>query len=185
MATKYLLTSEDFVKSQTNVSDNLSGKYLLGAIREAQDVALRGIIGSCLLETLEEQVEEGTLAGDYKELVDRAQYFLAYTALANVAMTCSYKLTNFGVAKSNDENLTVATMDEIIAQQGFYQAKADARCYELQTWIIENRDSFAELDDCTCNRMRAHLYASATSNVWLGGVRGKSVRPSCKAKLHK
>ena len=32
--TEYLLTSEDFIKSCTNISDNLSGKYLQGAIRD-------------------------------------------------------------------------------------------------------------------------------------------------------
>ena len=31
-----LLTSEAFVKSVTNVSDNLAGKYILPSIREAQ-----------------------------------------------------------------------------------------------------------------------------------------------------
>ena len=102
---EYLLTSEDFIKSCTNISDNLSGKYLQGAIREAQETALRDVLGSCLLDALKARLAEGhgTLPdGWYKELADRCQYFLAYTAIADVAMKASYKITNFGVAKSND-----------------------------------------------------------------------------------
>ena len=176
MATEYLLTSEDFIKSVTNISDNLSGKYLQGAIREAQEVALRGILGSRLLNKCKGLLASGQLTGDYKELVDRCQYFLAYTAIVDVAMKASYKITNFGVAKSNDENLAVASMDEIVANQGYYQAKADGACYQLQTWLLENRALFPELDDCACNRMKSNLTAAATCGIWLGGVRGRIIR---------
>ena len=40
-----LLTSETFVKSVTNVSDNLAGKYILPSIREAQEQGLKSILG--------------------------------------------------------------------------------------------------------------------------------------------
>ena len=71
---EYLLTSEDFIKSCTNISDNLSGKYLQGAIREAQETALRDVLGSCLLDALKARLAEGhgTLPpGWYKDLADR------------------------------------------------------------------------------------------------------------------
>lgn len=175
--TEYLLTSEDFIKSVTNISDNLSGKYLQGAIREAQETALRDVLGSCLLDTLKARLAAGTLAGWYKDLVDRCQYFLAYTAIADVAMKASYKVTNFGIAKSNDENLQVATMDEIVANQGYYQAKADAECFRLQSWLLDNRTEFPELDACSCEKIRSNLYSAATCGIWLGGARGKQIRP--------
>lgn len=171
--TEYLLTSEDFVKSCTNISDNLSGKYLQGAIREAQEASLRDILGSCLLDALKGRMASQTLSGWYKDLVDRCQYFLAYTAIADVAMKASYKVTNFGLAKSADENLTVATMDEIVANQGYYQAKADAECYRIQTWLLQNRSEFPELDACSCERIKSNLTAAASCGIWLGGPRGR------------
>lgn len=176
---EYLLTSEDFIKSCTNISDNLSGKYLQGAIREAQETALRDVLGSCLLDALKARLAEGhgTLPdGWYKELADRCQYFLAYTAIADVAMKASYKITNFGVAKSNDENLAVATMDEIVANQGYYQAKADAECYRLQTWLLRYSSEFPELDACACERIKSNLASAASCGIWLGGPRGREVR---------
>ena len=91
-------------------------------------------------------------------------------------MRSSYKLTNFGLAKSNDENLSVATLDEIAANRGYYLAKADAQCYALQTWLLENRSLFPELRDCDCNRIRANLTSAASCGIYLGGARGKSNR---------
>ena len=79
MATEYLLTSEDFIKSVTNISDNLSGKYLQGAIREAQEESLRSILGSRLLNKCKGLMAAHELIGDYKELVDRCQYFNSQT----------------------------------------------------------------------------------------------------------
>lgn len=176
MATEYLLTSEDFIKSHTNISDNLSGKYLQSAIHEAQEVVLRGIIGGCLLDKCKQLIAAGELEGDYKDLVDRCQYFLTWTVASDLGMRASYKITNFGLAKSNDENLSVATPDEIAANQGYYQAKADAQCYALQTWLLENRALFPELRACDCNRMRANLTSAASCGIYLGGARGKEVR---------
>lgn len=175
-----LLTSEDFVKSCTNVSENLSGKYLKGALHEAQETALREVLGSCLLDRCKALLAagNGTLPdGIYKELVDRCQYFLAYTAIADVCMKATYKVTNFGLAKSTDENLQVATMDEIAANQGYYQAKADAECYRLQTWLLENRADLPELDACQCGKINANLYSAASCGIWLGGARGRLTTP--------
>lgn len=172
-----LLTSETFVKSVTNISDNIAGKYLLPSIREAQEVGLRGILGDLLFDRLKELVSTGDItAGDYaayKDLLDRAQYFLAYAAVVELCDKVSYKVGNFGVAKSNDENLAVVTHDEMVKQQLYYQSKADGNCRRLQRWILSNKAAFLELRACDCAAMQANLRSSATSGLFLGGARGK------------
>ena len=181
---EYLLTSESFVKSVSSISDNIAGKYILPSIREAQEVALKSILGSCLLNALKTLGAAGTLnaAGNenYKDLVDRCQYFLAYTAIVEITNKVSYKIGNFGVAKSNDENLSVVTQDEIGKMQYYYQSKADFCALELQQWLLDNRTFFPELNDCACAKIKANLYSAASCGLWLGGPRGKAVRPRCK-----
>ena len=76
-----LLTSEAFVKSVTNVSDNLAGKYILPSIREAQEQGLKSILGDCLLSKVKHLFNTDSLEGIYKELVDHCQYYLAYACL--------------------------------------------------------------------------------------------------------
>ena len=180
-----LLTSETFVKSVSNISDNVAGKYILPSIREAQEIKLKFILGSCLLSALKLMVGNGTLdaAGNekYKELVDECQYFLAYSAVVELLPKISYKIGNFGVAKSQDENLQVATQDEIAKQEYYYQGKADYYALELQQWVLDNRSSFPELDECQCGKIRSNLYSAATCGLWLGGPRGRVTRRNnCK-----
>lgn len=171
-----LLTSERFVKSVTNISDNLAGKYLLPSIREAQDQGLRGILGDCLFAKVKELNKNDQLSGAYKDLVDHSQYFLAYAAIVEVTNKISYKISNFGVAKSNDENLQVASYEEIVKMQYYYQSKADAYCLDLQNWILENKGSFPELTECQCKKIHSNLHSAASCGIFLGGARGRKRR---------
>lgn len=168
-----LLTSEAFVKSVTNVSDNLAGKYILPSIREAQEQGLKSILGDCLLSKVKHLFNTDSLVGIYKELVDHCQYYLAYAAIVEVTNKVSFKIGNFGVAKSTDENLQVASYDEIVKMQYYYQTKVDAYCLELQQWLLQNRGSIPELTECHCRRLSSNLHSAASCGVYLGGGRGK------------
>lgn len=171
-----LLTSEAFVKSVTNVSDNLAGKYILPSIREAQEQGLKSILGDCLLSKVKHLFNTDSLVGIYKELVDHCQYYLAYAAIVEVTNKVSFKIGNFGVAKSTDENLQVVSYDEIVKMQYYYQTKVDAYCLELQQWLLQNRESIPELTECQCRRLSSNLHSAASCGIFLGGSRGKKRR---------
>ena len=180
-----LLTSEVFVKSVSNISDNVAGKYILPSIRESQEIKLKSILGSCLLSALKTMVGNGTLsdAGNemYKDLVDQCQYFLAYSTIVELLPKIQYKIGNFGLSKSQDENLQTVTQDEVAKQEFYYQSKADYYALELQQWLLDNRSSFRELDECQCGKIRSNLYSAATCGLWLGGPRGRvTLRNNCK-----
>lgn len=172
-----LLSSEAFVKSVSSISDNLAGKYVLPSLREAQEVSLKGILGDNLLTKLKSLVRDQTIAtyadGAYKKLIDRCQYYLAYVTIVEVTNKVSYKIANFGVTKSTDENLQVATQDEIAKMQYYYQSKADACCLDLQNFLLENRKDYPELTECACNRIKSNLRSAASCGIFLGGARGK------------
>lgn len=180
-----LLSSETFIKTTTNVSDNLAGKYILPSLREAQEVGLRGILGDCLLaalkvlvtpdpETHERPIDDEANVW-YKDLLDRAQYYLAYATIVEVTAKVTYKVGNFGVAKSSDENLQPVGPEELGQQQFYYQSKADACCVGLQNFLLENAAHFPELDDCACAKIRANLRSAASCGLFLGGPRGRKL----------
>ena len=93
-----LLCSEEFVKNISSIADNLSGKYLLSALREAQEIHIKGVLGSALLNKCKELIAENALDEqgneNYAELVERCSYFLAYSAIAECTMTVSFKVAN-------------------------------------------------------------------------------------------
>ena len=174
-----ILTSEKFVKSVTSVSDNIAGKYILPSLREVQEQGLKGILGDALLAKLKglvatKQIDEESNAA-YKILLDRCQYYLAYAAIVEVTNKVSYKIGNFGVAKSSDENLQVASQDEIGKMQYYYQSKADAHCLDLQNFLLQNRNDYPELTENCCHTIKSNLHSAASCGIFLGGSRGKII----------
>ena len=172
-----LLSSEAFVKSVTSASDNLSGKYILPSLREAQEIGLRGILGDDLLAKLKDLIKNGTLetesGGVYKTLVDHCQYYLAYMTIVEVTNKVSYKIGNLGVTKTSDQNLQVASQDEIAKMQYYYQSKADACCLDLQNFLLEHRKDYPELTENSCYKIESNLHSAASCGVFLGGARGQ------------
>ena len=172
-----LLSSEAFVKSVTSASDNLSGKYILPSLREAQEIGLRGILGDDLLAKLKDLIKNGILetesGGVYKTLVDHCQYYLAYMTIVEVTNKVSYKIGNFGVTKTQNESLQVATQDEIAKMQYYYQSKADACCLDLQNFLLEHRKDYPELTENSCHKIESNLHSAASCGIFLGGARGR------------
>lgn len=190
-----LLSSEAFIKQITNISDNTAGRFILPSLREAQEMGLRSILGDALMAKLKKVVREGALRGSfnlsfnddwsvtmngenepYRLLLGKCQYYLAYMTIFEVANKVSYKIGNFGVTKSTDENAQVASPEEISQQRYYYQSKADACRYDLQQWLLARRSDYPELTENACHRMAANLYSAASCGINLGGARGKIIR---------
>lgn len=165
------------MKSVSSISDNVAGKYILPSLREAQEIGLKGILGDNLLARLKQLIKDGNLetesGGVYKTLVDNCQYYLAYVTIVEVTAKVSYKIGNFGVSKSTDENLQVATQDEIAKMQFYYQSKADAACLDLQNFLLDHRSDYPELTECCCHKIESNLRSAASCGIFLGGARGR------------
>lgn len=172
-----LLTSETFIKEVSSISDNVAGKYIRPSIREAQDVQFRGIVGDTLLAKLKALVADDLIDADgneaYKELLDRAQYYIAYTAIVTLCVKVTFKIANAGVVRTPDENVQVADSPDMDKVREYYQAKADSCCLDLQNFILNNWRNYPELCKGDYHRIHANLYSAATCGIFLGGARGK------------
>lgn len=172
-----LLISETFVKEVMSISDNVAGRYIRPSIREAQDIALRNIIGDALLAELKRLVSTGDInlpeKAAYKALADTERYFLAYTTCVGIAQRVAFKIANAGVVKTPDEKVENADQPDMAKVQFFYQSKADSCAFDLERWILDRKGDFPELKESDCNKMRSHLYTAASCGIWLGGPRGK------------
>ena len=177
--TNILFISEDFVKSNSNLNDNMFGKNLLPAMREAQDVFLQQIIGCSLYNKLIELIDNEEI-GDtgnelYKELLDnQIRPYLLYQTLVQLIPVINAKLVNFGTTQSNDEHLVNLSQGDVTVLTGHYQTMADFYCRRLQEFILNHCEDF-NLDECACASIRANLKSAATSGIWLGGQRGRII----------
>lgn len=180
MAADILLISENAVRTITAISDNVAGKYLRASIQEAQAVGFCGIVGDTLYAKLCNLVDTGDISlpanAAYKALLDKARYYLAYSAAVELVPKVTYKVANAGVVKTPDEKVEVATEPDMAKKASYYQAKADRACVDVQNFILNNRADYPELTEGDCHRIQSNLYSAATCGIWLGGPRGKWIK---------
>ena len=195
-----LLVSEDKVKSESNIDANISGKYLLTAIKLAQDTQLQSTIGTELLESLQKKVINYTADvpvhpiepeepysdsiddhknSRYKELLDYyIQPYLIYQVLSEIIIPISYKLSNFGVMRTDDEKAYVADNSKVDLLKQHYNDKADFYKRRLQYYLIDHFNDFPELVEYhSIDKMFPNLYSASNSSLWLGGAIGKTFYP--------
>lgn len=177
-----LLTSEAYIRSQTPLDDNITGKLLLPAIKLAMDVELTEALGDNLVDALKMMVFDDTIndTGNtmYKTLLDLyVQPFLCYQALGNLVFLGGTKTANIGTVETTDTNIvnTVRADRELVKEGYLHYARHYLK--RMQAWVKANRNSFPELEDChTCDgKMASHLNSAANSPLWLGGIRSRKM----------
>lgn len=174
-----LLVSDSYIKSTTNISDNIAGDYLLPAIHLAQEIELAETIGTRLLETLQEIVYDDLVDtegyANYRHLLDRyIQPYLAYTSISHLIPNVRHKIANAGLITSDDEKMYNAASNETDKVIAHYKHIGDVFKNRLQRYLIANYNKFPELGECkSIDDIKANLYSSAGCNLNLGGARGK------------
>ena len=174
---KVLFTNENYIRSVTVIDTNVESKFLLSAMREAQDVYLQQIIGKTMMDKISEMIlddslyEEQNLA--YKNLIDECQLFLAYQSVAILCLTTNVKISNGGLQQTSDENLNVLDIKDGFTIQTHFQDRADFYARRLQEYILDNKSGLPEISEHKCHQMNANLHSTATTNLFLGGARGR------------
>ena len=175
-----LFTTADFIRSVTIVSDNLQDKYILSSIREAQDIEFQQVVGTRLYNRLKMLIEDESILLDYnehyRELLDKAQYFIAYQTLANLTVNSTYKINNIGLNTISDDNVTTPSLSDTFKLSKYYTDKADHYKMMLQNWLLKNKSYFPELLKSDISELSANVHSAASCNVFLGGARGKVSR---------
>lgn len=171
---------EAFVKGLLPVSENIAGGYMRTAMFEAQEIDLKGIVGSCLLEKLKAVAADNSLEPDiYTTAIDKCLYYLSYRTLARLVPKVMFKVANAGAYQVNDDRIQPLTSEAGNSLVDEYTNSADQFAYELQGWLLENRRDLPELCGCDCERMRANLLSAASCGIWLGGYRAFELGGGC------
>lgn len=175
--TEVYLISPNTVRTLTNMSTNMQDKFLISAIREASDMDFQEVVGTNLYNKLKELVANDEIIEIknkyYKGLLDIAKYFLAYTVIARIVVISSIKLDNIGANITSDDKANTIDVKDVFSIEDHYYNKADFYKKRVQDYILANRQHFKELNSYEIDKIQANLYSAASSNIWLGGIRGK------------
>lgn len=172
-----LLTSPDFIRLNSNISDNVNSKVLSTAIREVQEDELQEILGQLLFKKLQDLVYSGDIEEPeytaYKNVLDKSQMFITYRVIAEIIIMLNAKIDNAGLIQTSDENMDPMTLEDTLTLKQHYDTKASHYAYLLQNYLMEHLSELPELTECQAWKIRSTLYSAATPSVFLGGARGK------------
>lgn len=143
------LVTEQLVLDRTTLDKNLLSANIKPAIILAQKVQMTTIIGDKLVDKIYSEIENGTLSGNYKTLVD--DYLtdvVIYATLYHAATSLLSKFTNRGLQQENSENSGHSDISV------YRELKSDAKnqmeyfSQRANKWVFKNRADFPEYTIC-------------------------------------
>ena len=148
MTTTFLISEAKF-REFTDVDNNLDTTLIKNAIREAQDIELQRLTGTLLYEKLLSDVNSGSLAGNYKTLVDNyVQDFLIYATYFYSLDSIYLRSRNNGLIQPNGgENSDAADRSLYNMKRQSTKNKMEYYAERLKNYLIEEESSFPELTE--------------------------------------
>lgn len=167
---KTMLISPNTIKGMSLVNLNVDDTDLAASIRIAQNIYLRDILGSRLLDTVKELVYNAIKGltpsindsdkAQYKALLDDyLKDALAYKAISEVCRRISYKIRNVGVAQNSDTNINAANGTDIKELRAEYETYFNDAANRIIDFLKENKSAFPELEECPCGDTLPNLNA--------------------------
>ena len=159
------LISPSTVKAMTPVNLNVTDDILSYAVRNAQDMRLRYIIGEDILNSLKAKAEQKINVGTEIEepyntlLYDYVIPYLAAETVVEVCMPMTFKIRNIGVAKNNDTNVETQPINETLRVKNYYEGVACDAANRLSDYLGENAKDFPELNGKCCCKIKKHYAA--------------------------
>lgn len=172
-----MLISPQKVKSYGVINLNVNESEVGNAIRISQNIYLQDIIGTDLVEHMQELVYNkvkgtGSSIDDeeneaYKVLLD--DYLapvLVYRTAVELCTLMTLKIRNMGVVKNSDTNVQATSAGDMKYMSEYYETFFYDAVNKLMDFLCENKEAYEEVPDgfCTCQRKPRY----ARTGLYLG-----------------
>ena len=154
------LISEEYIKSEGLIDDNLWGKYLGPAITLAQEKGLQQLIGENLYVKICGLVENGEIKiiqyRKYKHLLD--DYILPYLlwqTMVESSVTISWKFKNQGLIEANNDYVTRPSMKDFQYIRQNYVNNAEFYGKKMTDYLNANCNNYPEYHTHECGKINA------------------------------
>tara|TARA_A100001201_G_scaffold142547_3_gene141042 strand:+ start:1920 stop:2507 length:588 start_codon:yes stop_codon:yes gene_type:complete len=150
MTTTFLI-SEAKIRNFTSLNDSVDSALIKNSIRTAQDIGLQNILGTVLYQKLLSDVDSGSLANQYKTLVDDyVQDYLLYAVYFDTIEEIYIRPRNNGLLRPNGgENSDIVERDLYEARKQSIRNKMEFYAQRLTEYILEEDSLFPELQQDT------------------------------------
>ena len=145
-----LFVNEDKLKSSTAINYNVDTAFLLPFLKIAQDKHLQIILGTKLYDKLQTEIAAGTLALQYKTLVDDyIQDAIIHYALVEALPFISFQIKNGSITQKNSENGTAATRQDVDYLVQKERNSAEFYGQRIVEYLCNDSSSFPEYSQNT------------------------------------
>lgn len=142
---KVYLISEQTLKGETVINDNVGAEFIIPAIETSQDIYLQQAIGTELLDKLYDLVASGKVDEPYKTLLDDyVTNYLKYKVLAEITIPLAFKYRNAGVVQPMGDHYQQSTMRDAITVQNHYETRANFYHERMTKYLKANSNQFPE-----------------------------------------
>ena len=170
-----LITNTEIIKSIIIISDNINDKVLQGAIFESQEIDLKSVLGTKLVEYFKSH-DESAMEEPFTSLLRELQVYLAYSTQVHLIEAEMAKISNQGIYQANDTNITSLSVDDCLKIKRVYVDKQCAVVKLLQEFCLQHEKELSGfLDGNEWYQSKPNLTSSAATGLWLGGIRGKII----------
>jgi hypothetical protein len=167
--TNVQLISESKIRQFTDLNRSVDSALIINAIREAQDINLQSVIGTLLYQRLLNDVNNGTISGDYKVLLDDyIQDYLLYATYYYVLEYVFLRTRNNGLIKpTGGENSVEIDLDTYNVKRQSVENKLTYYNERLTNYILEEDGKFPELNQADKLYEQEPDYASKYKNPFV------------------
>jgi hypothetical protein len=142
---KILFISEDYVKENTTINENVDVKLLRSTIWDCQRDYIKPILGTDLYNKVESEINAGTLTGNYQTLVDTyiSESLIKWVMMESVP-TMLYKYRNKSVSTQTSDNASPISYQAMQQEMNRWRDKAELRSQDITRYLCANDDLFPE-----------------------------------------
>ena len=166
----YFISIEE-LKQNNVINANVDSEYIEPALREAQDIFLREIIGDTLYNTIENKINGNTLTGKYLTLVNQyIKPYLENRMLASLVVPISMKIRNAGVIQQFDQGFNSSNVKDVAYLADYYNGRVEFYENRMTEYLKKNINDIPEYAYSTQNVTNPSQTHTA-GTIYLGGGR--------------
>lgn len=161
-----MFIDSDFIFDNTNIDKDVDILKVNVAIREAQTLNIKSVLGQSLYDKLCNDIDAtGTTTGYYYTLlVDYVQIAQAYWTIYHILPYLNYNLTNKSISEKHSEFSQASDLDKVNFLIKIAESKAQYYEQRIMEYIVNNANHFPEYYTITGLGIRPK------SNNYFGGL---------------
>lgn len=145
MSLNILILKPEVLKERTTIHTNVDNKLIYPEIKASQDMFILPLVGSTLFNKLLSDINNLTLSGVYKTLVDDylIDALINYT-MSQMVTTVNYQFWNTGVVSVQKDNAQMPSQSDMFAILDKYKNRAEHYNKRARMYLLQNQGLFPE-----------------------------------------